>query len=792
MNVRRYQKWAKSGLAILLAGAMMVGTAASGGGMTAQAAETESSDTVSTQKAVTSDAASLLFTEKHITSDLTLPTIGASGTPISWKSSNPSVLSNEGKVTRPKKEAADEEVTLKGTVKMGDYAKARNFTFVVLAESEMGPTKEFALDQVELLDDYYLTAQNSDIEFLKKFDNDRLLSRFRETAGLDTKKIAPYGGWEDGWLGGHSVGHYLTAIAQAVKATGNADLKEKSKQLIEGLERELDEYYEQKCGKGSLETYLIQNEIWHLSEINYQVRAGYQKYLREYYVDSTVRNYLLGIDRVKLRLIIENAQTLKGKWNAQNHPELLHDILFLRYHPNPAIAKRYEYTTDISKLVWDFRVKGSDICKQQILTVLEDIVQQKITMKECTRHLNGLKSVYEFCMQEQIEDLRYLTQKQFDKIENYGDTDYKKKCAKQELRACQEYIFCHAKNIAWDSTVWFMERLYLEEYRVNPSNPVKTISFMSIERTDNRELVQEYIKYCLGVTHLALSVIHTEFYRIQKFVVWLEETTEINLKQVSENEIKKYFQIIDYKVASYFNDIIIAIYQFYEYLQTKNIIKEVPFNYQYYLKKEILHHNDRSVEQETYESILKHLKDFPEKPRLILLHSMLLGLRISEVCCLKGNAYYWQGRDAWIQVYQIKMRTYKRIPIPEILYKIMKVYIKKYGIGAEDYIFQNQRGKAYHYSSFRWSMKKIFNENHELFQEYNFKSHDFRHTIATMFYEDGVPLQSVRDYLGHDYEEMTQQYVDYMPKRISRANQELFAKEGSSLASGIKRCKRGK
>lgn len=83
MNVRRYQKWAMSGLAIMLAGAMMVGTAASGGGMTAQAAETESSDTVSTQKAVTSDAASLLFTEKHITSDLTLPTIGASGTTIS-------------------------------------------------------------------------------------------------------------------------------------------------------------------------------------------------------------------------------------------------------------------------------------------------------------------------------------------------------------------------------------------------------------------------------------------------------------------------------------------------------------------------------------------------------------------------------------------------------------------------------------------------------------------------------------------------------------------------------------
>lgn len=42
-------------------------------------------------------------------------------------------------------------------------------------------------------------------------------------------------------------------------------------QLIEGLERELDEYYEQKCGKGSLETYLIQNEMKNRSVRNWQL-----------------------------------------------------------------------------------------------------------------------------------------------------------------------------------------------------------------------------------------------------------------------------------------------------------------------------------------------------------------------------------------------------------------------------------------------------------------------------------------------------------------------------------------
>lgn len=218
----------------------------------------------------------------------------------------------------------------------------------------------------------------------------------------------------------------------------------------------------------------------------------------------------------------------------------------------------------------------------------------------------------------------------------------------------------------------------------------------------------------------------------------------------------------------------------------------IPFRYEYYLKKEIHCHNNRSVEMEIYERILRELKNFPEIPRLILLHSMLIGLRISEVCTLKGDAYSWQGRDAWIQVYQMKMRTYKRVPIPDVLYKIMKRYLEKYHIGSEDYVFQNKRGGAYQYGSFKWQMKELFNKRQDIFKGYDFKSHDFRHTIATLLYDDEVPLQSIRDYLGHDYEEMTQQYVDFMPKKISAANQEFFKKGENSLASGIKKCKRGK
>lgn len=59
--------------------------------------------------------------------------------------------------------------------------------------------------------------------------------------------------------------------------------------------------------------------------------------------------------------------------------------------------------------------------------------------------------------------------------------------------------------------------------------------------------------------------------------------------------------------------------------------------------------------------------------------------------------------------------------------------------------------------------------------------------MATFFYDSGVSLQSIRDYLGHDCEEMTEQYIDYMPRKIAAANTEFFGKPGNSLASCLKK-----
>ena len=192
------------------------------------------------------------------------------------------------------------------------------------------------------------------------------------------------------------------------------------------------------------------------------------------------------------------------------------------------------------------------------------------------------------------------------------------------------------------------------------------------------------------------------------------------------------------------------------------------------------------MEEKAADEILQKLHQFPENLRMMYLHLWGIGLRINEVCTLKGDAYYIQGRDTWIQVYQIKIKTYKRIPIPAAVYQLMQVYLKRHHIGADSYIFQNKQGGAYQSSTFRSQMIKYCRELGIQDGEYMFRAHDYRHGVATYFYDSGVSIQGVRDYLGHAYEEMTRQYIDYMPDKIDQSNQEFFTKPGNSLMARLK------
>src|SRR6516164_9457038 len=94
----------------------------------------------------------------------------------------------------------------------------------------------FPLQQVRLLDGPFKQAMRLDQEYLLSLEPDRLLHNFRVNAGLSSS-AKPLGGWEapDVELRGHTVGHYLSALALMYAASGDSRFKARADFMVSEL-----------------------------------------------------------------------------------------------------------------------------------------------------------------------------------------------------------------------------------------------------------------------------------------------------------------------------------------------------------------------------------------------------------------------------------------------------------------------------------------------------------------------------------------------------------------------------
>ncbi len=109
----------------------------------------------------------------------------------------------------------------------------------VSAES-VDKIQSFDMEQVRVTDPYFVNAFNKEISYLQSIDPNRLLVGYKQTAGLSTN-YSKYGGWENTPLKGHTLGHYMSALAQAYKNTKsnptvNTDMKKRIDLIISELQ----------------------------------------------------------------------------------------------------------------------------------------------------------------------------------------------------------------------------------------------------------------------------------------------------------------------------------------------------------------------------------------------------------------------------------------------------------------------------------------------------------------------------------------------------------------------------
>ena len=108
-----------------------------------------------------------------------------------------------------------------------------------------------------------------------------------------------------------------------------------------------------------------------------------------------------------------------------------------------------------------------------------------------------------------------------------------------------------------------------------------------------------------------------------------------------------------------------------------------------------------------------------------------------------------------------------------------KVRNKKWGV-----FVQNKKGGAFCGQTFSNQMIRECKAHGIDCGDYIFRAHDYRHNLATSMYGKGVSIQGVRDYLGHSSENMTKQYIDFMPERIVSAEDKYFSRNQSFKLKG--------
>ncbi|HEY5959081.1 MAG TPA: beta-L-arabinofuranosidase domain-containing protein, partial [Polyangiaceae bacterium] len=115
---------------------------------------------------------------------------------------------------------------------------------MAVAQSSVEKLQEFPLDQVQVTDTYQKNLFQKDINYLiTTLDSDRLLAGFKAVSqGVTATNL--YGGWENTNIRGHSMGHWLSAVAHAYQqALGDdATLAAQIKLELDGVISKLKSY----------------------------------------------------------------------------------------------------------------------------------------------------------------------------------------------------------------------------------------------------------------------------------------------------------------------------------------------------------------------------------------------------------------------------------------------------------------------------------------------------------------------------------------------------------------------
>lgn len=343
-----------------------------------------------------------------------------------------------------------------------------------------------------------------------------------------------------------------------------------------------------------------------------------------------------------------------------------------------------------------------------------------------------------------------------------------------------------------DRDVWDLNQFKLPDSRLNLTNKICSISFVAIKNKENRELIKKYIKYLIEETELKINTI---------------KSTCNTLTLVSNSIPKSFLEMTDADFSAYeielmedSNDTntnykrINATHALYEFLIVQQLyLKENPTSEIRFESKQY-DYKQTSVSDYVVFQLFNKLHLLPFDVMLFFIINYATGMRISDICQLKTDCLYIAKEHYFIRHYVQKMSKYQLNIIPKSVYDLIQKQIKIVKSKESPYLFPSARNKylprgTQHYRKTLQEYITSWKIKNEDGTPYHYRSHDFRHTIATRLLNDyNVDLSVIQlGVLGHSEINMSLCYAERNDSRKEKYQKNYVGIDGktNSLSNDI-------
>lgn len=343
-----------------------------------------------------------------------------------------------------------------------------------------------------------------------------------------------------------------------------------------------------------------------------------------------------------------------------------------------------------------------------------------------------------------------------------------------------------------EKDIWDIRKLDINVTGFNCARPRYTINFERILQPKIREVVKKY---------------EYERLKTRKYSAIIDDLKVLNL--FSKFLYEEYPEIDSLDKLT--RDVVL---EFLGYIEVQNMCSTtkgqrkgclrvflnlvVMYGWENTPKEKLLHKNDygkkvtqlpKPISATVMQKLNENIKYLPKDIKRMVYVIQNIGMRVNELCQLKTKSVKKDAEgDYFIEYYQSKTDKYSRIPIKEEVAEVILVQEKEILLKFKDakYIFTRDGEKPISQESFSYHINRlaykhdIRDENGKL---YRFKSHHFRHTVATRYVNNGMNPNMIRIMLGHSKMKSIMNYIELRDSTVIEVMEQVFEEQDKLISN---------